>query len=95
MTNIWGETGKRTVVVTKPAEPKPLVTDIDSLIFIGLQNIARMMESVSSKAKDGIFDREDVQTLKDLMAMLNELKKKQDDLLGQMSDEELEELAKS
>ncbi len=95
MGKTWGDSGKRTIVVTKPQEPnlEADTADIDRLLYKGLMSISRMMNSINTQAKDGTFDRQTVQNLKDIMQMLNDLKKKESDVLDTLTDEELKELS--
>jgi hypothetical protein len=93
MSKIWAD-NKRTVVIKEIVEvptikEEGLTTDIDSLLNQGLKNISRMMNVISTQAGLETFDRSTVQNLKDLMAMLGDLKQKETDLLAEMSDEEL------
>ena len=83
--------------MTKEITPKyvePETKDIDGLLHRGLMSISRMMNVIGQQAKDGTFDRTTVQNLKDLMGMLSDLKKREEDLLSNLSDEELEKLSK-
>lgn len=74
----------------EPETPSSL--SIDKLLEVGLRNIHRMMQTISKQAVDG-FDRETVQNLKDLMAMLKDLKKEEKDILAELSDEDLKKLS--
>lgn len=95
--------GSRKIVISPPkAEvpspekvPTPKRTDtddIDELMKRGLLNISRMMAKITEQSNDGDFDRETVQNLKDLMNMLSDLKKREQDLLDNMTDEQLHKL---
>jgi hypothetical protein len=99
MGKTWGDTGKRSVIVTKVIEPEPtpIITiqdsqDIDTLMNRGLASISRMMGVISQQATLGTFDRETVQNLKDLMSMLGDLKKREAELLDSLSDDQLNKL---
>lgn len=65
---------------------------IDDLLKKGLLAIKRAMKSVLAEVSAGSPSRETIQNLKDLMAMLKELKKEEKDILDNLSDEELEKL---
>jgi hypothetical protein len=88
---------EKPVMVEKIVEKKIYIQDesedIDELLKRGLSNISKMMKIISEQATEGTFDRDTVQNLKDLMTMLKDLKKQQQDLLDTMSDAELEKLA--
>jgi hypothetical protein len=75
------------------APTKQDTSDIDELMKRGLLNISRMMSVISEQASSGVFDRESIQNLKDLMSMLNDLKKREQDLLDSLTDSQLEELS--
>lgn len=101
--NIFGSNPNRRTIVTiqKPEAteaPKPDLyqntTDIDSLMNVGLRNISGMMNTISESVRLGVFDRETVQNLKDLLHMLGDLKKREQDLLATLKDEDLEKLTK-
>lgn len=79
---------------------KGVVTDdslsIDVLMRAGLTAINRTLHSLLqdiNAASPNSPSRETIQSLKDVMAMLRDLKKDEKDLLDTMSDEELEKLA--
>lgn len=96
----WAETGKRTVIQTVSA-PLPLepemkeTTDLDTIMHLGVRNLSKMMNSITKSVNGSVWDRETVQNLKDIMAMLSDLKKREQDLLDSMSDEQLEEINKN
>lgn len=69
-------------------------TSIDDLLKAGLQAIRGAMKAVMSDVNTGLPSRETIQNLKDLMSMLKELKKEEKDLLDNMTDEQLEKLAR-
>lgn len=71
----------------KPSPPK----SIDGLLAEGLTNIERMMDTLSQRTAAGRVEREDVQSLKDLISILHDLKEREQALLDSMSDEELEQ----
>lgn len=66
---------------------------IDDLMKKGLLAIQRVMQACLIDASTGVPSRESVMNLKDIMAMLHELKKKEQELMDEMSEEELEALA--
>lgn len=72
----------------------PAEISIDDLMRSGLENIWGIMRAIKVDVGTGIPSRETVQNLKDVMAMLKELKKEERDLLESMSDEELDKLVK-
>lgn len=82
-------------LLEKPApptasEPDPEIS-IDSLMTRGLLTIDRIMKACLVDASTGSPSRESVQNLKDCMIMLDSLKKKENDLLDNMSDEQIQE----
>ena len=62
---------------------------IDTLLKRALGTIERIMKACSQEASTGAPSRESVQNLKDCVAMLHTLKEKEDEILDEMSDEEL------
>lgn len=82
---------------TPPYSQKSLIPadlSIDDLMKSGLENIWGIMRAIKVDVGTGLPSRETVQNLKDVMTMLHELKKKEKELLDNLSDEELEELLK-
>lgn len=75
-------------------EVKPAPTDIsiDDLMARGLQAIYGTMRAINADVATGAPSRETVMNLKDVMAMLHDLKKKEQELLDNMSDDQLQEL---
>jgi hypothetical protein len=73
-----------------------IVTDlsIDKLLQEGLINIYGIMRAIKADVGTGMPSRESVMNLKDIMAMLRDLKKDEKDLIEKLSDEELENLVK-
>lgn len=67
---------------------------IDSLLHRSLVTVDRMLKAITIQASEGTWDRESVQNLKDLTSMLLEFKKKEAEILEQMSDETIEKLIK-
>lgn len=67
---------------------------IDSLLQRSLLTINRMLKHITIQSTDGTWDRESVQNLKDLTMMLLEFKKKEAEILDQMSDDQLEAMVK-
>jgi hypothetical protein len=72
---------------------EPVDLSIDALLKQGLETIHGVMKVCRQAAKSGIHTREDVMNLKDCMAMLSDLKEKEDALLEEMSEEELKKVA--
>ncbi len=93
---------RRTIIKTIPGEKDPSgafvvqVKDlsIDALMKSGLEAIYGVMKACKQAAQSGTHSREDVQNLKDVMMMLKDLKQHEDDLLNEMTPEELEKAAK-
>lgn len=85
-------------VKTSPVLPAPTTelmhTDvsIDQLMSNGLLAIQRIITCVLKETSLGEPSRESVMNLKDCMTMLHELKKKEAELLENMTDDELERL---
>lgn len=77
-------------------EPLPSLVDvsIDDLLGKGLLAVERVMKSILTEASSGNPSREAVMNLKDCMAILWELKKKERDFLDNLTDEELERMTK-
>ncbi len=97
----WNDSGRRTLVTTKEVVKEiPTVVpiqdtlDIDTLLQRGLTSISRMMTVIVDQSTSGTFDRETVQNLKDIMGILEHLKKRESELLDDLTDEELESLSK-
>jgi len=67
---------------------------IDDLLKQGLRAIEKSISFLSTEITKNHVDREIIGSLKDCMTMLHELKKKEKELLDNMSDEELERLVK-
>lgn len=77
-------------------EPEEKVTSIDDLLYVGLRSISKAMMAVQSEINmGGVPSRETVQTLKDLMSMLKDLKKDEKDVLENLTDDQLEQLLES
>jgi len=67
---------------------------IDNLLARGLDAINRAMKSLSRQITADTFDKDTIDMLKACMQMLHELKKKENEILEEMSDEDLKKLAK-
>lgn len=67
---------------------------IDKLLREGLAAVHDVMRACRREAANGSPSREAVMNLRDVMAMLNQLKEKEKELLDELSDEELEAKAK-
>lgn len=80
----------------QPATPKQIENDIsiDDLLNLGLDAIRGTMRAIRADVGTGMPTRETVQNLRDIMGMLNDLKKKEQELLDNLSDEQLEALLK-
>lgn len=86
--------------LTSPqATPKETIKDddisIDELFKRGLLAIHRLMSLINQEIVMGMPERDTVANLKDCMSMLETLKKREQDLLDKMSDDELEEYNKT
>lgn len=64
---------------------------IDQLLGKGLYTLDLLMKTLLEEVSTHTYDRETVMNLKDAMSMLHELKKKEKDLLDNMSEEELQD----
>lgn len=81
------------VKVEKALEKKPVPepdASIDDMLKQGMTLIQRSLKTLGALITAGEVDRETIGCLKDCMTMLHELKKKEQELLNSMSDEELE-----
>ena len=80
--------------VKPPPPPGPPEIDkskgVDDLLLEGLWEIQRLLECVRRDIDTGDPDRDTTQNLRDCMAMLHELKKREQELLDSLTDEELE-----
>lgn len=81
---------------SKSLAPIPLPDDIsiDDLMSRGLKAMYGIMRSVNADAASGAPSRNTVMNLRDLMAILQTLKKEEKDILSAMSVEDLEKIAK-
>lgn len=86
------------VYIKESPEPIPPVTpdlSIDSMLQRGLAAIDRLMRVITIDISSGNPSRETVMNLKDAMGMLESLKKRESEMLGQMSEEDLEKAARN
>lgn len=91
MSDDWKKTGK--YVFPKEA-PQPDVS-IDTVLKDGLINIKRIMDAIGGiTVKGSIPDRTVVQSLKDCIQMLSDLKKTEQDLLDDMSEDDIKKILK-
>ncbi len=67
---------------------------IDELFKRGLLTINSLMDLIQKEIAMGMPERDTVANLKDCMGMLEALKKREEDLINKMSDEELQEYTK-
>jgi hypothetical protein len=79
---------------TKAPEPIPEDLSIDDLMGRGLKAIYGIMRAITADVATGDPSRFTVMNLKDVMAILQTLKKDEKDLLNKLSDNELEKIAK-
>lgn len=63
---------------------------VDRISWCGLRNIKGIMDAITCEVGSKTFTRETVQNLKDVMALLRDLKKDERDYLASLKDEELE-----
>lgn len=92
----------KVALVTKLLKPEPTIESVDISIDKLMQKTLRAIDMTLTgtiseiKAHGGATtpSRECVGNLKDCLSMLSELKKKEQDLLESMSDEDLEKAAK-
>ncbi len=63
---------------------------IDDLMKKGLYALDLIIKDILTQVSGHTYDRETVQNLKDAMTMLHELKKKEQELIDNLSDEQLE-----
>ena len=87
------------VAASEPPPPTMAPVPDDSQLSIddglkkGLQAVLLIVDRCLKEARTDLPDRETVQSLKDAMSILHELKKKEAEILEQLSDEELREIA--
>lgn len=87
------------VAVEIPPEPPsipPVSNDdlcIDTLLKSSLGAIDRLLKLIWTDVSHGSIDRATVQNLKDVVSMLLELKKKEQDMLDMLPDADLKKLA--
>ncbi len=97
---------KRTLVAPVKTIPVPGVKDasgtyliqgkdlsIDTLMQEGLATLHDVIKACRREASNGNPSRESVQNLKDAMYMLHQLKEKEQEILEDMSDEDLAKVA--
>ena len=73
-------------------EPSPVIS-IDDTIKEGLTTVRRIVVKIRENTARGVIpDREVVMTLKDCMSMLWEARKKEQELLEDMSEAELQKM---
>lgn len=85
------------IVTVEPPKPEviPSTISIDSMLNTSLTSLYRILRHINGEISSPAGpNRETIQNLKDVMTMLHELKKKEQDLLTEISDEELEKLSK-
>lgn len=93
------ENGIYVKVTPKPPAPVPQGlesdrgTSIDTLLGKGLYSLDLLMKNILEQISSHTYDRETIMNLKDAMSMLHELKKREQDLVDNLSDDDLEALA--
>lgn len=75
------------VEVVREDSPDP---SIDSMLKRGLENLDRLMRVITKDLSTGSPSRETVMNLKDAMSMLQTLKEREEEILEEMTDEELD-----
>ncbi len=88
------------VYVKEEQQPKEVASvdidiSIDDLLKKGLLAIERTMKAILADTATGNPSRESIMNLKDVVQMLRDLKKHEQDLLKDMTPEELEKLVKA
>lgn len=78
-------------ILARPTIPDPEVS-IDELLKQSLTGLSRAVRHINGEISAGNVSREVIGNLKDVVAMLNELRKKEQEILATMSDEDLEKL---
>lgn len=83
-------------ISVRPNEEPTPATDvsIDDLLKSGLEAIRVALAVVRAEINMKSFERDTIMNLKDILAMLRELKKDEKDFLSKLTDEELEKLTK-
>lgn len=94
---IKDDSGMYVKAVVKEPEKKPVpepALSLDDMLKQGMTLIQRSLKTLGSTISSGVVDRETIGCLKDCMTMLHELKKKEDEILNSLSDEDIEKLLK-
>lgn len=88
---------KRTYIVKEAPKQEELpAISIDDSIKSILICVKRIVDKITENTSRGaIPDRNTVMTLKDCLAMLFEAKKKEDEIMSEMSESQLEQLINS
>jgi hypothetical protein len=84
---------KHTTSSSSPVDPPDRTENIDAMLKDGLSLIYLMLRTVRINVSGPTLERADVQNLKDIMAMLSDLKEKERDILEEMDDEQLKKAA--
>jgi hypothetical protein len=87
---------KRTIIVPGPKveETAPAIS-VDDAIKSCLVSVKRIVDKIGeTTSRGGIPDRNTVMTLKDCLSMLFEAKKKEDEIMADLSETELEKMLK-
>lgn len=87
---------KRIFSTSSSLDASPLRDDvsIDDLMSKGLKAMYGIMRSVNADVETGAPSRNTVMNLKDVMSILQVLKKEEKDILSAMSQEDLEKIVK-
>jgi len=93
---------EETVKATEPpslsvalAAPDESQLSIDSGLKNGLKAVLLIVQRCLKEAQADLPGRDTVQSLKDSMSILHELKKREQEILEELSDEDLEKLIKN
>ncbi len=82
-------------LVKKPEAPKEIQDiSIDTLMSRAFRTIHGIIRAIEVDVASGAPSRETIMNLKDIMAMLKDLKKEEKDFLESLSDDELVKLNK-
>jgi hypothetical protein len=91
---------EKAVDASEPPPPLRAPTPDDSQLNIdaglknGLRAVLLIVDTCLKEARTGLPERDTVQSLKDAMSILHELRKKEAEILEELSDEELNSLVK-
>jgi hypothetical protein len=78
---------------SKPAPEKPVDTNLDNMLYLQLETLARATGALHGASYRGLT-KDEIQSLNTCIKLTMELKAKEKELLDNLTDEELEKLAK-